>query len=63
MAMVRMFWTPTVCWVQPMAYMMVPALPVRPVADRSRRPVFRSSTGRAGDVGDLLRGVAGVSAS
>jgi hypothetical protein len=27
MAMVRMFWVPVVCWVQPMAYMMVPAMP------------------------------------
>ena len=32
MDMARMFWTPTVCWVQPMAYMMVPALPLAPVA-------------------------------
>ena len=32
MALVRMICTPMVCWVQPRAYMMVPALLATPVA-------------------------------
>ncbi len=31
MAIARMFCVPSVCWVQPIAYMMVPALSAAPV--------------------------------